>query len=1009
MNDRRRPGDSPLERNLRGLLQRAYRPIEASPRFREELRARLLEEADRVRIDAVRRRRARTLRFAAAAAIVLAAGAAIYFVAASGRPRPSPGNDRVAQHTPESVDVETFADARTLDVGAGRLELSAQSWVGVRETDDSAWSIDLRRGEARLHHDGVTGLASLKLEQVELAPVSGRGRFDVWIARTREGETMKWNRVLIPTGVVAGGLIVYLAVHDGAVEMRTPRGREVVLPSEAASSVAGRAPERQTQGETASASVSPPASTRGTLSGLVRVASGRGIAGATVEVGRIEGGAFVASPDPGTCNAAGEFTVRVEPGTWRLRASADGYATRLGDDVRVDAGASVEGLVLELEAGSTIAGRVLDDAGDPIEGALVEASLQDPNATVRGVSSATTDRSGSFIVNGLAEDGIYAIHASKTDHATASTLNVRSHATGVDLTLDRLAGIAGRVAADEDLSPISAFRVTVQREMTSYNPPKPVSQDVQSTDGSFRFLGLEPGTYCLFASAPGFATREMKTIDVSPAHVTEGVLARLEKGGTVRGRVVVRGTGQPIGGAVVYSTRDLPPRAFEEASSAAPSESGDYRAVTGPDGTFELPHLSEGTHSIAAQHAEFAPDRTIAVEVKAGALINDVTLQLSGGGSIAGTATDDKDAPVEGAIIFTIELGRDPRESFTRSTKTDAAGHYSMPRLMPSHYLVGSLPNDNSQSYDVQKSTSATVIDGQTTTVDFRSAPSGSRLFGTITDSKGKPVPQIFVTAVRVGGSSRAVGDIQFKQGMSNADGQYEVKDLKSGTYSIYLQKGITMSFVWVGFVPIGTTGDDIHKDYPFSDSTISGVARDATTGAPLGTATVIINATVPGVPNPFFAGRTSTDPSNGAFRFTGLVPGRYSLVVMAPGYGQETIDKLELTTDQTVSDLDLRLSRGGSLLIRTVDGDGHPAGGVLVIVQDAKGVSVADMSSIPKTNPSGEYGVPGLKPGHYSVRAFLTGAAPVVQGVDVSPGEQAVMTITVTMDASTEAPATPR
>ncbi len=989
--------ESTLERNLRALLQRAYRPIEASPTFRETLRARVIEEAQSV-FGPRRLARVRTWRLAAAAVVLVAAGVAL---AAILLDRGGPAAERHLASVPERFHVESGEEMRIVDVPGGRLELLPHTSLEMDDLGAALWRLSLGRGEARLHRDDTPEIGRLRTEAGDVLVVDGRGRFDLWLARTDGDETMKWNRVLIPAGVGAGVLIVYLAVHDGAVEIQNARGSQIVLPGESAVAMTDRAPKRLTDVASASAVLpgSPAASEasipRGSVVGLVRDVAGRAIASALVEAGHVEAlGPFVASETSISTGENGSFRLRLEAGAFHLRCSADGFATRLSDEIRVEAGTEVTDVVIELFDGGAISGRVTDDTGAGVDGATIHA---EPMVSASGgfLRTAQSDASGSYTLSGAAAEVVYLVTASKADHEPARAINVKAHAAGVDLALNRLAGIAGRVVDDRDFSPVSAFRVTLQRETASYDRPDPIHRTVESKDGSFRFTGIEPGDYSAYVSASSFATRTVSGISVAPAHVTEGILARLERGGGVRGRVVSKDGGAPVEGAVVYSTSDMPPLPFGESPTSDWDSWGDFSTITGADGTFELSHVSDGVHSIAAEHLGFAPDRKVSVTVASGQVTEDVTLRLSSGGAIAGTVTDASEAPVKGALLFALEVGRDARDAFLVWGETDAEGRYRMPRAMPANYVVCLLPSADASEYAMKRNASATVTEGQTAIVDFREAAMGARLFGVVNDPKGKPLPQIWITAVRVGGTADSSSDIQFKSGVTNAEGQYEVREMKPGTYAIYLQQGFQISFAYAGVVSVAATPEDIQKDFTFSDAAISGIVRDSGTGAALGGASVILNIILPNSSNPIFAGRTQTD-AGGAFRLQGLQPGQYQVVVMTAGFGQESIPSLQIAPDQKVSDLEFRLERGGSLLVRTAQADGTPVESVFVLVQDSRGVSVNDMSAIPKTNRAGEYLVPGLKPGRYSIRVVKTGFSPGVHPIDVAAGEQATATITL-------------
>ena len=62
----------------------------------------------------------------------------------------------------------------------------------------------------------------------------------------------------------------------------------------------------------------------------------------------------------------------VFPGRLGLRVSAEGFQTAEVAELEVLPGKDLEGVVVTLEPGGTVTGRVLDSAGEPASGATVE-------------------------------------------------------------------------------------------------------------------------------------------------------------------------------------------------------------------------------------------------------------------------------------------------------------------------------------------------------------------------------------------------------------------------------------------------------------------------------------------------------------------------------------------------------------------------------------------------------------------------------------------------------------
>src|SRR5215470_14842626 len=109
--------------------------------------------------------------------------------------------------------------------------------------------------------------------------------------------------------------------------------------------------------------------------------------------------------------------------------------------------------------------------------------------------------------------------------------------------------ITGRVIG-ADGQPAPGVRVSANRIGESqFSRPSAASDD----DGNFKLTGLAPGSYALFANAPGYVATEALTENVIH-RIGENVTINLVKGGVITGRVTDE-TGEPIVGVSVLPHR----------------------------------------------------------------------------------------------------------------------------------------------------------------------------------------------------------------------------------------------------------------------------------------------------------------------------------------------------------------------------------------------------------------------------------------------------------------------
>jgi hypothetical protein len=166
---------------------------------------------------------------------------------------------------------------------------------------------------------------------------------------------------------------------------------------------------------------------------------------------------------------------------------------------------------------------------------------------------------------------------------------------------------------------------------------------------------------------------------------------------------------------------------------------------------------------------------------------------------------------------------------------------------------------------------------------------------------------------------------------------------------------------------------------YAVGTATIRGhIVR--TDGPPLARAEVRLATTEKAGPP-----RTATTDESGAYEFTALPAGRYTLTAMKTGYvslqfGQrrafEAGQAILLKAGETRERVDVALPRHGAVTGRIVDENGEPLEGVSVSVTEIRSVGgrrrIAAVPGVQarQTNELGRFRVYGLPPGDYAVRA---------------------------------------
>jgi hypothetical protein len=290
----------------------------------------------------------------------------------------------------------------------------------------------------------------------------------------------------------------------------------------------------------------------------------------------------------------------------------------------VAAGQRVTGVRISLFRGGVIAGRIVDEFGEPAAGVEIEVLRRDPgekDLAVRTTSmflTPTTDDTGAFRVWGLApgdylvgarpnrfiaspqedsdgtaRDGYAATFYPGTPSLTsARTVRVTPgrETTGVAFGLMRvnLAAVRGFVLLPDGVSP-RGVNVT----MNLIAPERLDGAMTRGTrlreDGSFELSRVSPGSYLVAArhqqSQGDIEFYGTTQVEVAGSDV-EGVTVPLRAGTTVRGRVVNE-AGDPVGVPVMVSLVPVANTRMPGARAARAYSDGSFRI----DGAFGRQHV----------------------------------------------------------------------------------------------------------------------------------------------------------------------------------------------------------------------------------------------------------------------------------------------------------------------------------------------------------------------------------------------------------------------------------
>jgi protocatechuate 3,4-dioxygenase beta subunit len=401
---------------------------------------------------------------------------------------------------------------------------------------------------------------------------------------------------------------------------------------------------------------------------------------------------------------------------------------------------------------TTVTGEVVDERGSPIVDAEVEAFLVTLGAVPH---RARTDAGGRFAIPGLQEDGIYVLRASHRGFAPESRSAIPSRTMTVYRLTLRPGVTAFGTVVDEAGRPVGGARV----ELFGNDLYPHSYRSISRPDGTFRISNLPAAKLALRVMHRDFPLLTRTEIEASRAigRIDLGRLA-LPAGKRFQGKALDP-QGRPLAGARVFAVSRGDPALRWDVGSDPGLEP---KAVTGPDGGFEIARLIPETYLYACL-AGYEPSHTF-IALPAPEPHKIVLTPASPWPRISGRVIDETGRPVAGARI----TPGDPEDpSIARNRRgwnpcrkesplaeiTDAAGHFTFDLQEAGE--VELWVRASGYLREIRK-----VSKGQTGGIDVvlrRGATVAGRVFA----ADGSPVPGARVYATQEEGAAATVTDAQ--------------------------------------------------------------------------------------------------------------------------------------------------------------------------------------------------------------------------------------------------------
>ncbi|MEM1178121.1 MAG: carboxypeptidase-like regulatory domain-containing protein, partial [Acidobacteriota bacterium] len=599
----------------------------------------------------------------------------------------------------------------------------------------------------------------------------------------------------------------------------------------------------------------------------------------------------------GVSGGEGIFSMdHVLAGRYELGVSADGFAPLKVPDLEIlDGDGALDLGTIDLEAESTLGGRVVDVDDRPLAGASIsylalayEVGPDDDQLST--MKTTGTDGDGRFMIRQLASDQLLDLKVRRTGYRERRLVGVEaSGGEPLVVTLDPVAQIFGRVV-DEEGSPVpSAHLVVDPLEDFDAGVTAAIGGEPRTTTadgrGHFTLTAPEPGAYRIRASADTYLPSRDHTFEVRDDLSAEPLTLVVREGARIAGRVLDV-EGRPVAGARVRVVEPAPRRA--EAAAEGRSRS---------DGSYELDGLEVGPTRFEVVHGDF-PRAFRTLELHGALHRLDVTLDP--GAELRGRVVGETRSPIAGALLR-LEVVDGPRQP-RKSAQSDTDGSFRLRGVPVGSYRLRATKEGLAEAAVTVQVDSLGALGGPLE-LEMRG---GGVVIGQVYGLVGSEWDRLTVAARRPG-HREVPGSVDF-------EGAFRVEHLAAGEWSLEASLRGEPGRRASSPLRIEAAAPEVYRDLDFESGLIvaGDVRRDCGPVAGALVALVREDLSTSG------GARSGLD---GRFVLTGVEPGRYDLNVKDPETGYFHRRTLEVEADR---ELVVELELGQA----TIDGPVEQASG---------------------------------------------------------------------------------
>lgn len=690
-------------------------------------------------------------------------------------------------------------------------------------------------------------------------------------------------------------------------------------------------------------------------------------AGAPGASNPFSGGQLVEDP-------AGRFRVdSVRAGVATLTFSSPGYMPKTVDAIEVAVDGVAKGVIVELEPGGVVRGRVVDGQGVPISGASVAFSNESNGSGARaGMRVQTRDGRNARRARGGGPRGPFG-NMDENNPAGMMPPGMLGFAANLGLLGDRV---------------------------TTTN-----------AKGEFQLQGIDAGKFQLSAFHRAYCGASTADLSMPEQGALEAIEIVLTKGSRIEGVVRDR-HGRPLEEEIVVA---VSPGSFAGPMRGGGQQGGMFQGQSGAQGRYAIEHVAPGSYFVVATRGDadlslasifgtmsfdlvtVPPDETVTF---------DVVDSSAGACRVHGRITY-RGEPVSRAQVSAANFETESLLGIEfKLARVDKDGRYEFAGLAPGDWQV------NIDGQGPQVKLDLEVPDAPELEIDL-ALPEGG-IEGTVVDDATNEPLEGCEVSVRALGEQREggglLGSFLAREGQrvrewTDAKGRFEFERLGEGEYELVVRsqrggqnagryspsepKAVSVAFnrvergLEVRLLPalkvVGRVVDE--RQQPVENARV---------------AVRVEGGSFDGI-------QSARSDATGRFEVAGLAPGTYIANASADGFAPSKKDGIVLARGaSTQSDVEIAMQRGVKVVVRVFDAKGQPAAGARAELSSLEGKKEQDPAQVERmfaslfggegaADAEGRIELGRFAPGKYKLEAERGLSKAVDPKVELEAGDQEV------------------